>query len=117
MNDVELTHQIIGAAIGAQREVGPGFLEAVYEECLRCELEPRKPIPVLYRGAKLDGGYRADIVVCSRVIVEIKAIAAVAPIHDAVMLTYLRFSSSRIGLLINRHSPRSKDGIHPYVWK
>src|SRR5438477_2541368 len=78
MNDVHLTHQIIGAAIDVHRELGPGLLEAVYEECLCYELtqktiafERQKPIPVVYKGAKLDCGYRADIIVCSRVIVEI----------------------------------------------
>jgi GxxExxY protein len=124
MTDTELTHHIIGAAIDVHRELGPGLLENVYEECLCYELsargisfEKQKPIPVVYKGAKLDCGYRADIVVCSRVIVEIKAISAVAPIHDAVMLTYLRLSGTKIGLLINFHSALLKDGIHRYVWK
>jgi GxxExxY protein len=124
MNDAELTHQIIGAAIDVHRELGPGLLENVYEECLCCELSARgisfemqKPIPVVYKGAKVDRGYRADIVVSRRVIVEIKAISAVAPIHDAIMLTYLRLAGSKIGLLINFHSALLKDGIHRYVWK
>ena len=124
MMDADLTRQIIGAAIDVHRELGPGLLENVYEECLCYELsarkisfEKQKPIPVVYRGAKLDCGYRADIIVCNRVIVEIKAISAVAPIHDAVMLTYLRLSGFKIGLLINFHSALLKDGIHRYVWK
>jgi GxxExxY protein len=124
MNDVQLTNQIIGAAIDVHRELGPGLLEAVYEECLCYELtqktiafERQKPIPVVYKGAKLDCGYRADIIVCSRVIIEIKAISAVAPVHDAVMLTYLRLSGCKISLLINFHSALLKDGIHRYVWK
>lgn len=124
MTDKELTHEIIGAAMDVHRELGPGLLEAVYEECLCYELaarsiafEKQKPIPVVYKGAKLDCGYRAEIVVCGRVIVEIKATAAVAPIHDAVMLTYLRLSGCKIGLLINFHSALLKDGIHRYVWK
>ncbi len=124
MTDTELTHHIIGAPIDVHRELGPGLLETVYEECLCYELaargiqfEKQKPIPVVYKGAKLDCGYRADIVVYGRVIVEIKAIAAVAPIHDAVMLTYLRLSGCKIGLLINFHSSLLKDGIHRYVWK
>jgi GxxExxY protein len=121
MRDAELTHQIIGAAIDVHR---PGLLENVYEECLCYELsargipfEKQKPVPVVYKGAKLDCGYRADILVCGRVVVEIKAIAAVAPIHDAVILTYLRLSGSKIGLLINFHSALLKDGIHRYIWK
>jgi GxxExxY protein len=124
MTDTELTHEIIGAAIDVHRELGPGLLENVYEECLCYELaqhgiqfEKQQPIPVVYKGAKLDCGYRADIVVGGRVIFEIKAIAAVAPIHDAVMLTYLRLSGCKIGLLINFHSALLKDGIHRYVWK
>jgi GxxExxY protein len=124
MTDLQLTHTIIGAAIAVHRELGPGLLEAVYEECLCYELttrnipfERQKPIPVVYKGAKLDCGYRADIVVLSRVIVEIKAITAVAPIHDAVMLTYLRLSGCKIGLLINFHSAVLKDGVKRYVWK
>ena len=123
MTDRELTHQLIGAAIAVHRELGPGLLEAVYEECLCYELsrlaisfERQKPIPVIYRGVKLDCGYRADIVAFNRVILEIKAIAAVAPVHEAVMLTYLRLSGCQIGLLINFHSAALKDGIYRYVW-
>jgi GxxExxY protein len=124
MTDKELTHEIIGAAIAFHRELGPGLLEAVYEECLCHELSLRglvfdkqKPIPVIYRGTKLDCGYRADIVVSGRVIVEIKAVANVAPIHEAVMLTYLRLSGCKIGLLINFHSTVLKDGVRRFVWK
>jgi len=124
MTDTKLTHEIIGAAIAVHRELGPGLLEAVYEECLSHELtsrsvvfERQKPIPVVYQGAKLDCGYRADIVVLGRIIVEIKAIASIAPVHDAVMLTYLRLSGCTIGLLINFYSPVLKDGIKRYVWK
>jgi GxxExxY protein len=124
MTDKQLTHEIIGAAIAVHRELGPGLLEAVYEECLCHELSLRglafdrqKPIPVVYRGTKLDCGYRADIVVSGRVIVEIKAVANVAPIHEAVMLTYLRLSGCKIGLLINFHSTVLKDGVRRFVWK
>jgi len=124
MTDKQLTHEIIGAAIAVHRELGPGLLEAVYEECLCYELtsrniafERQKPIPVVYRGARLDCGYRADIVALGRVIVEIKAITSIAPVHDAVMLTYLRLSGCKIGLLINFYSPVLKDGIKRYVWK
>ena len=124
MTDKQLTHEIIGATISVHRELGPGLLEAVYEECLCHELTARsivfkrqQPIPVVYKGTKLDCGYRADIVVLGRVIVEIKAIASVAPVHDAVMLTYLRLSGCKIGLLINFYSPVLKDGMKRYVWK
>jgi GxxExxY protein len=124
MTDAQLTHEIIGAAIEVHRVLGPGLLEAVYEESLCHELavrgvsfERQKPIPVVYKGAKLDCGYRADIIVCNRVIIEVKAIAAIAPVHDAVMLTYLRLSGCKIGLLINFHSALLKDGIRRFVWK
>jgi GxxExxY protein len=123
MTDKELTHEIIGAAIAVHRELGPGLLEAVYEECLCHELvirsisfEKQRPIPVVYRGTNLDCGYRADIVASGRVIVEIKAVANLAPIHEAVMLTYLRLSGCKIGLLINFHSVVLKDGIRRFVW-
>jgi GxxExxY protein len=133
VTDAELTQIIIGAAIAVHRELGPGLLEAVYEApglleavyeaCLCHELglkglayEQQKPIPVVYRGTKLDCGYRADIIAERRVIIEIKAISAVAPVHEAVMLTYLRLSGCKIGLLINFHSALLKDGIRRYVW-
>jgi GxxExxY protein len=124
MTDKQLTHEIIGFAIAVHRELGPGLLEAVYEECLCYELTTRnlafqrqQPIPVVYKGAKLDCGYRADIVVLSRIVVEIKAIASIAPVQDAVMLTYLGLSGCKMGLLINFYSPVLKDGIKRYVWK
>jgi GxxExxY protein len=123
MNDIQLTHSIIGAAIDVHRELGPGLLEIVYREALCHELslrqipyEKEKPIPALYKNVKLDCGYRADIVVCGRIVVEIKAISAIAPVHDAVMLTYLRLSGCKAGLLINFYSPVLKDGIKRYVW-
>jgi GxxExxY protein len=123
MTDVQLTHAIIGAAIAVHRELGPGLLELVYREALCHELsfrqlsyEKEKPIPAVYKGVKLDCGYRADIVECGRIVVEIKAISAIAPVHDAVMLTYLRLSGCKAGLLINFYSPVLKDGIKRYVW-
>jgi GxxExxY protein len=124
MKDSELTHAIIGAAIEIHRKLGPGLLEAVYEECLAKELdllnvayERQKPIPVVYKGSKLECGYRLDFLVCHRVVVEIKSIEAIAPIHDSVMLTYLRLSDKSIGLLINFNVAILKDGIRRYVWR
>jgi len=124
MTDASLTHEIIGAAIDIHRELGPGLLELVYCESLCHELtlrslphEKEKPIPAIYKGVKLDCGYRADIVVCGRVVVEVKAISSIAPVHDAIMLTYLRLSGCKIGLLINFYSPVLKDGIKRYVWR
>ena len=123
MNDTELTHAIIGAAIEIHRELGPGLLEAVYEECLAQEMtvrgipfERQKPVPLVLKGLKLECGYRLDLLVAGRIVVEIKAIEALAPIHESVMLTYLRLSGCQLGLLINFHVPVLKDGIRRYVW-
>jgi GxxExxY protein len=122
MNDPDLTHAIIGAAIEVHRQLGPGLLESAYEECLAQELalrsialERQKPLPVVYKGIKLDCGYRVDLLVGGRVVVELKAVETLAPIHDAILLTYLRLSGCRIGLLINFHSAVLKDGIRRRV--
>ncbi len=124
MRDKELSHAIIGAAIEIHRTLGPGLLEAVYEECLAREFtlraipfERRKPIPLVYKDLKLECGYRLDFLVSSRIVVEIKAIEAIAPIHESVMLTYLRLAESPLGLLINFNVPILKDGIRRFVWR
>jgi GxxExxY protein len=123
MRDLELTHLVIGAAIEIHRALGPGLLEAVYEECLAKEFtlrqipyERQKPIPFIYKDLKLECGYRLDFLVARRVVVEIKSIEAVAPIHESVMLTYLRLSETSLGLLINFNVPILKNGIHRYAW-
>ena len=122
MTDQEFTHAVIGAAIEVHRVLGPGLLESAYEECLVQELklrgipfEQQKPLPVIYKGMKLDCGYRVDLLVDGRVIVELKAVEALAPIHDAILLTYLRLSGCKIGLLINFHCAVLKDGIRRRV--
>ncbi len=122
MTDQELTHAIIGAAIEVHRQLGPGLLESAYEECLARELtlrsvsfERQKALPVVYKGVKLDCGYRLDLLAEGRVIVELKAVDALAPIHDAILLTYLRLSGCRIGLLINFNCATLKDGIRRRV--
>jgi GxxExxY protein len=123
MKDSELTHVIIGAAIEIHRSLGPGLLEAVYEECLARELTLRnvafqrqKPVPLVYKDLKLECGYRLDFLVEGRIVVEIKSIEAIAPIHESVMLTYLRLPGSHLGLLIHFNVPILKDGIRRYVW-
>jgi GxxExxY protein len=123
MKDIELTHLIIGAAIDVHRSLGPGLLESVYEECLAKEFslrnipfERQKPIPLIYKDLKLECGYRLDFLVSHRIVVELKSIEAIAPIHESVMLTYLRLSESPLGLLINFNVPILKDGIRRYVW-
>ena len=122
MNDNDITHEIIGAAIEVHRVLGPGLLEAAYEECLAHEFQSRQiayerqlPLPVIYKDVKVEGGYRADFRVGGRIIVEIKSIEALAPIHDAVVLTYLRLSGCRIGLLINFHNAVLKSGIRRLI--
>jgi len=124
MTDKQLAHEINGAATAVHGELGPGLLEAVYEEGLCCEVASRsmafkrqQSIAVVYKGPKLDGRYRADIVVSGRIIVEIIAISPIAPVHDAVILACLRLSGCKIGLLTNFYSPVLKDGIKRYVWK
>jgi GxxExxY protein len=123
MRDKDLSHAIIGAAIEIHRTLGAGLLEAVYEKCLAREFalrsilfERQKPIPLVYKDLKLECGYRLDFLVSGRIVVEIKSIEAIAPIHESVMLTYLRLSGSPIGLLINFNVPILKDGIRRYVW-
>ncbi|HUL15898.1 MAG TPA: GxxExxY protein [Terriglobales bacterium] len=122
--DSDLTRKIIGAAIEVHRLLGPGLLESAYEECLCKELtlrgighERQKPVPVVYKGVKLECGYRIDILVERRIVVELKAIEQIAPIHEAVVLTYLKLSRNRVGLLINFHVPVLKEGVRRYIWK
>ena len=117
-----ITKEIIGAAIEVHRRLGPGLLESAYEACLAFELRERgfkidqqKPLPVIYRDVKLDCGYRLDLVVEDSVIVEIKAIEQLLPIHDAQLLSYLRLSNKNVGLLINFHVRLLKNGIKRIV--
>lgn len=118
----ELTDRIIGAAIEVHRHLGPGLLESAYEECLCYELsqtglafERQVPLPVAYKGVKLDCGYRMDMVVNNSVIVEIKAVDCLAPIHSAQLLTYLRLTGMHVGLLMNFNIPMLKDGLKRLV--
>ncbi len=122
MTDKEITHGVIGAAIEVHRLLGPGLLESAYEECLANEFvlrglrfERQKPVPVVYKDTKLECGYRLDFQVESKVVVELKAVDALGPIHDAIVLTYLRLSGCKIGLLINFNVPILKDGIRRFV--
>ncbi len=114
----ELTSKIIGAGIEVHRCLGPGLLESAYEECLCHELslqgirfERQRPLAVLYKGIKIDCSYRLDVVVDEAVIVEVKAVDTIIPIHEAQLLTYLKLSGIRIGLLMNFHEAILKDGI------
>ena len=118
----ELTEAIIGAAMEVHRTLGPGLLESTYEMCLCRELsisripfERQVPIAVEYKGVKLDCGYRADIVVDGMILVEIKAIDSLLPIHDAQLLSYLKLGGWKIGLLINFNVELLKNGLRRRV--
>lgn len=118
----EVTAAVIGAAIEVHRELGPGLLESTYEACLLHELiergfsvERQKRLPVWYRGVRIDCGYRIDLLVEGQVIVELKAVPRVMAVHAAQMLTYLKLSGLHVGLLLNFHTLRMKDGVHRYV--
>lgn len=123
MNINLLSERIIGSAIEVHRELGPGLLESAYEECLCRELSLRNvqfqrqiPLPVTYKGLKLDCGHRIDLLVSDLVVVEIKTVDKIIPVHEAQLLTYLRLGAWQIGLLINFNVPVLKDGIRRKVW-
>jgi len=117
-----LTERVIGAAIEVHRALGPGLLESAYQECLCPELhllglpfEREVPLPVVYKGVRLDCGYRLDLVVEGRVIVELKTVERLLPIHEAQLLTYLRLAQIHTGLLLNFNAPVLRDGIKRMV--
>jgi len=117
-----LTEKIIGCAIKVHKLIGPGLLESAYEECLVYELqkiglsvERQKPVPVVYEEIKWDWGYRIDILVESTVVIELKTIDAFNPVHEAQVLTYMKFAKKRIGLRINFKVKLLKTGIKRYV--
>jgi GxxExxY protein len=114
----ELTHEIIGSAIEVHRQLGPGLLESIYEECLLAELtqrglatENQYPIPVTYKGRQLNSVYRCDLLVQNTVIVELKTVDKIAEIHKAQLLTYLKVTGLRFGLLLNFNVPTMRQGI------
>ena len=117
-----ITEAIIGAAMAVHRELGPGLLESTYEACLVYEVakrglavERQKELPVKYRGVKLDCGYRIDLLVEKKVIVELKAVEKLEPIHIAQVLSYLKLSGCNVGLLINFNVKLLKDGIRRLI--
>jgi GxxExxY protein len=117
-----LTEKIIGASIAVHRVLGPGLLESAYEECLCYELsqlgmsfERQVPLPVRYKDVNLDCGYRMDIVVERSVIIEIKAVERLIPVHEAQLLSYLKLAKVRVGLLMNFHVPVLKNGLKRIV--
>ena len=114
----QLTERIFGAAIEVHRQKGPGLLESVYESCLTHELESRGmqgtrpvPVPLIYKGIMIDVAFRADLIVENQVLLELKAIETVHPVHKAQLLSYIREAGHPIGLLINFHAAKRVDGI------
>jgi len=117
-----LTSKIIGAAVEVHRSLGPGLLESAYEHCLAHELalrgipfERQVMLPVLYKGVNVDCGFRIDLLVEREVVVEVKAVEALHPLHQAQLLTYLKLGGWRVGLLINFNSGVLKEGIRRMV--
>jgi GxxExxY protein len=122
MSANDITKTIIGAAIEVHRCLGPGLLESAYEECLAHEFDVRGlayerqvPLPVVYKGIQLDCGYRLDFVVANLVVVELKAVDAIHPIHEAQLLSYLQLGGWQLGLIINFNEVVLKNGIRRRV--
>jgi GxxExxY protein len=117
----EITEIIIGCAIEVHKNLGPGLLESAYEECLAFELQNaglniqrQKAVPVVYKEIKLDCGYRIDILVENAVVIELKTVDAFNPVHEAQILTYMKFAEKKIGLLINFNVTLLKNGLKRY---
>lgn len=124
MEENKITEIIIGCAIKIHKAIGPGLLESAYEECLAYEvlksglaIERQKPLPLIYETVKLECGYRSDLVVEKKVIIEVKSLEALNDIHLAQILTYLRLSDCKVGLLINFNVVKLTDGIRRVVNK
>ncbi len=118
----DLTKEIIGAAIEVHKLIGPGMLESAYEECLCYELklrglnyERQKPVPIVYKKIKLECGYRIDILVENKIILELKAAEGFNPVHEAQILTYMRFAEKRLGLLINFNVTKLTNSLKRYI--
>ena len=117
-----LSGRIIGAAIEVHKHLGPGLLESAYEECLIYELvkdglsvRRQEPVPILYKEVKLEFGYRIDILVENLVVVELKAVDTLLPVHEAQILTYMKFARKKLGLLINFNVTLLKNGLRRYI--
>lgn len=118
----EITQKIIGCAIEVHKNLGPGLLESAYEECLAFELnnaglniKRQKPVPIVYKDVKLDCGYRIDILVENIVVVELKVVDEFNPVHEAQILTYMKFSEMKVGLLINFNVTTLRNGLRRFV--
>ena len=114
----QLTNEVIGSAIEVHRNLGPGLLESTYEECMAFYLRQRGltverqlELPILYKGSQLEQNYRIDLLINNQVIIELKSVNKIEPIHDAQLLTYLKLANKRYGLLLNFNVPVMKQGI------
>lgn len=122
MKDGELTGKVIGCAIEVHKELGPGLLESTYEECLvyeltqiRIDFKRQLELPVTYKDNDIQCGYRIDLLIENELIVELKSVSELLPIHEAQLLTYLKLSKITLGLLINFNTRKIKDGIRRLV--
>jgi GxxExxY protein len=122
MSENEMSYKIIGAALKLHAYLGPGLLESVYESALEYDLkeagfdvERQVPISFMYKGIRMESAYRIDLLVSDKVLIEMKAVEIVAPVHHAQTLTYLKLASKKLGLLINFNSMPLKNGIHRIV--
>lgn len=122
METNQLTHKIIGAAIEVHRNLGPGLLESAYRDCLNYELsqihlytERKKILPLTYKGITLNQGYRLDLIVENKVVIELKTVEELTDVHHAQLITYLKLGNYPLGLLINFHSKILKDGIRRVI--
>jgi len=118
LNENELSNIILGCAIEVHKQLGPGLLESAYRECLYYELikagldvQKEKPMPIIYKEVKLDHGYRIDLLVNNKVVIEIKTVEAFTDVHTAQVLTYLRLGNYKLGLLLNFYVTTLKNGI------
>jgi GxxExxY protein len=124
MRENDLSELVIGLAMNVHTALGPGLLESAYEECLYYEInqaglrvEKQKPLPLVYKEVHLECGYRVDLFVENRLIIEIKSLESIHPIHSSQLLTYLKLSNCRLGLILNFNVPQLKDGIKRIVNK
>jgi len=117
-----LTEKVIGAAIEVHRELGPGLLESIYQSCMELELSMqgiefrrKVPVPVIYKGQRVQADLEIDLLIPNRLVIELKAVESILPVHKAQIITYLKLTKIRVGLLLNFNVPLLKDGIHRIV--
>ena len=122
MNENDLSKLVIGAAIDVHRELGPGLLESTYEDCLAYELklraipfERQKPVDITYKDLRINNGFKVDLFVSELVVVELKSVERLAEVHDAQVLTYLRFTNTKLGLLLNFNVRFMRQGVRRLV--